>query len=487
MEHESNWRELRPDKSATVGDSPRDPVTAGGEEAFRYTRRVPKPTNLVRSFALLSLISISVICFVAALLLSRFMENALVQRDAIVTAELIQSIAEHEEPDLTFDRPELLSDEEGLGELFIHITKIPDVLRANVFAPDRSIVWSNDRDLVGQRFVDNEELDEALRGKMVVELGRLSGSTKHEHAFFDVGVTEFVENYVPIKARDRGEVVGVVEIYRTPAALFDTIRRGTWLVWSIALASGVFLYATLFWVVHRAANVMREQHALLVESETMVAVGEMATAVAHGIRNPLASIRSSAELALEEETTAIGHEATQDVILEVDRIGQWLREMLLFARPERGELFEVDLGKTVRESLDNFQVTMTRQRIRPQVEISDDLPPVKGDARLLSQMFNSVIANAVEAMPNGGSLDVRARLCRERRELEMTLSDTGCGIPRAHLDQVLKPFFTSKRSGLGIGLQLVKRIVERHGGRVMLSSVEGQGTTVTLVYPVGGG
>ncbi|MCB1895064.1 MAG: two-component sensor histidine kinase [Zoogloeaceae bacterium] len=447
---------------------------------------MPKPTNLVRSFALLSLISIAVICSVAALLLSRFMERALVQRDAIVTAELIQSIAEHEEPELAFDRPELLTDEEGLGELFIHITKIPDVLRANVFAPDRSIVWSNDLALVGQRFVDNDELEEALRGEMVVELGRVAKSTKNEHAFFPDGVTDFVENYVPIWAHDHSMVVGVVEIYRTPVALFETIRDGTWLVWSIALASGVFLYTTLFWVVHRAANVMRRQHALLVESETMVAVGEMATAVAHGIRNPLASIRSSAELALEEETTEIGREATRDVILEVDRIGQWLREMLLFARPERGELFEVDLGETVRRSLDNFQRTMARQHIRSQVHIADALPPVKGDAQLLTQMFNSIIANAVEAMPNGGSLDVRAALCHEGKELEMTLSDTGAGIPRAHLDQVLKPFFTSKRSGLGIGLQLVKRIVERHGGRIVLSSVEGQGTTVTLIYPVAG-
>ena len=486
MAQEFNRQEPRPHEGSGGGEAPHPRATGGSAWTPRNLREVPKPTNLVRSFALLSLISIAVICSVAALLLSRFMERALVQRDAIVTAELIQSIAEHEEPELAFDRPELLTDEEGLGELFIHITKIPDVLRANVFAPDRSIVWSNDLALVGQRFVDNDELEEALRGEMVVELGRVAKSTKNEHAFFPDGVTDFVENYVPIWAHDHSMVVGVVEIYRTPVALFETIRDGTWLVWSIALASGVFLYTTLFWVVHRAANVMRRQHALLVESETMVAVGEMATAVAHGIRNPLASIRSSAELALEEETTEIGREATRDVILEVDRIGQWLREMLLFARPERGELFEVDLGETVRRSLDNFQRTMARQHIRSQVHIADALPPVKGDAQLLTQMFNSIIANAVEAMPNGGSLDVRAALCREGKELEMTLSDTGTGIPRAHLDQVLKPFFTSKRSGLGIGLQLVKRIVERHGGRIMLSSVEGQGTTVTLTYPVPG-
>ena len=486
MAHESSWREPRHQEGSSGENAPSTGATTGTEFTPRNIREVPKPTNLVRSFALLSLISIAAICCVAALLLSRFMERALVERDAIVTAELIQSIAEHEEPELAFDRPELLSDEEGLGELFIHITKIPDVLRANVFAPDRAIVWSNDLALVGRRFVDNDELEEALRGEMVVELGKVAKSTKNEHAFFPDGVTDFVENYVPIWAHDHSMVVGVVEIYRTPVALFETIRDGTWLVWSIALASGVFLYTTLFWVVHRAANVMRRQHALLVESETMVAVGEMATAVAHGIRNPLASIRSSAELALEEETTEIGREATRDVILEVDRIGQWLREMLLFARPERGELFEVDLGETVRRSLDNFQRTMARQHIRSQVHIADALPPVKGDAQLLTQMFNSIIANAVEAMPNGGSLDVRAALCREGKELEMTLSDTGTGIPRAHLDQVLKPFFTSKRSGLGIGLQLVKRIVERHGGRIMLSSVEGQGTTVTLIYPVAG-
>ena len=470
--------------TARASGTPHAVPGAAGEAMSPNARDVPKPTNLVRSFALLSLISIAVICCVAALLLSRFMESELVTRDAIITAEFIQSIAEHEGPELAFDRPELLSDEEGLGELFIHITKMPDVLRANAFAPDRSIVWSNDLDLVGRRFVDNDELEEALGGKMVVELGKLSRSTKNEHAFFGNDVTDFVENYVPVWTPDRSGIVGVVEVYRVPTALFETIERGTWLVWFIAIASGVFLYATLFWVVHRAARVMRVQHALLVESETMVAVGEMASAVAHGIRNPLASIRSSAELALEEKTTDLGREATRDVILEVDRIGQWLREMLLFARPEHGELFEVDLGETVRQSLDGFHLTLARQKIRTQLQICDELPSIKGDAQLLTQMFNSIIANAVEAMPDGGSLEVGACTCHQGKELKMTLADTGSGIPRDNLSQVLKPFFTSKRSGLGIGLQLVKRIVERHGGRLTLNSAEGQGTAVTLFFPL---
>ena len=102
----------------------------------------------------------------------------------------------------------------------------------------------------------------------------------------------FVELYIPLRETSTGPVIGVVELYRIPFALARAIDAGTVLTWMISLGIGLFLYGVLFWIVRRADRLIRSQQERLIESETLGALGEMASAVAHGIRNPLASIRS---------------------------------------------------------------------------------------------------------------------------------------------------------------------------------------------------
>ncbi len=102
----------------------------------------------------------------------------------------------------------------------------------------------------------------------------------------------------------------------------------------------------------------------------------------------------------------------------------------------------------------------------------------------MSQMLNSLISNALEAMPNGGTLTVDSKSPEDRSRIEIRIIDTGFGIPEDQIEKMFKPFFTLKQKGLGMGLYLAKRIVERHGGTIDLSSVEGQGTTILLKLPV---
>jgi len=442
-----------------------------------------KPFNLLRSFAALSLLCIGLTTIVSATLLYRFLSDHLLQRDAVVSMEFIQSVARDMSPQLNFEHPKFLSEEEGLAELFEHIVNMPDVVRTNVFVPDGHIIWSSDKKLVGLRFDPNHELDEALSGEAVYELSNLLEHPKSEYVYFPEGITEFVENYLPIWNATHTEVIGVVEIYKLPRILFQTLEKAKWLVWINSILGGFFLYAVLFWIVRRANQVMYEQQERLIESETITALGEMAAGVAHSIRNSLASIRSSAELAIEVDDLHTAHDSAQDIVTEADRLSQWVRELLLFSRPEGAGLEQLAIDDVLRNSLDGFSRIMEKQGVALDLQVTDPVPPIQGDVPLLKQMFTSLISNALEAMPDGGRLGVSITAGRNAKFAELVISDTGQGIASEQLDKVFKPFFTSKSGGLGLGLPLVRRIVERHRGKIELSSVENQGTTITLELP----
>jgi two-component system sensor histidine kinase HydH len=126
---------------------------------------------------------------------------------------------------------------------------------------------------------------------------------------------------------------------------------------------------------------------------------------------------------------------------------------------------------------------MERLGVTLALDVQEPVAPILGDPPLLEQVFNNLIANALDAMPNGGALTVTVRMAKGGDHAMATFTDTGQGIAKDRLSQVFKPFITSKRAGLGLGLSLVKRIVERHGGIIELSSVESQGTSVSLRFP----
>jgi DNA-binding NtrC family response regulator len=174
------------------------------------------------------------------------------------------------------------------------------------------------------------------------------------------------------------EVIGVVEVYKSPDALLSAVEAGKRLIWLTAAAGGLVLYLVLFWIVKRTSAVMLEQRDRLIANETMVAIGEMASAVAHGLRNPLASIRSSAELALQDSAERSSRESLTDVVAQADRLEAWIRELLTGARPTSIELAPLDIVDVLEDCLDGFRgefekrgvelaltlSTASRQRIR---------------------------------------------------------------------------------------------------------------------------
>jgi signal transduction histidine kinase len=340
---------------------------------------------------------------------------------------------------------------------------------------------------VGKPVGDNDELDEALTGQLAVESG-VATKAEHLHGERPVGDARtryFVEIYVPVWDEARAKIVGVVEIYKTPDSLFATIHEGERLIWLISSGGGAVLYLALFWIVRRADRIMRNQQARLLEAERMAAVGEMASAVAHAIRNPLAGIRSSAELALDGDGLSF-REPAEDIVAEVDRVEDWVRELLTYARPVDGASEAVDLNAVAQKSVATYGREMAKRRITVDAALASDLPPVRAEAGMLGQALNSLVANALDAMQDGGRLTLASATDGLRREVELRLTDTGSGMGPEELARIFRPFYTSKSKGLGLGLPLAKRIIERYGGRLSVHSERGCGTTIAIRFNAGG-
>jgi two-component system, NtrC family, sensor histidine kinase HydH len=244
----------------------------------------------------------------------------------------------------------------------------------------------------------------------------------------------------------------------------------------------VLLYLGLLPLIRVAESMLRKQQAQIVEAETIAAVGDLGSAVAHGIRNPLAVIRSSAEIARDGNDARVAREAASDIMEQVDRLEHWVRGLLTYVHLPNGDSDPVDLGPLVRACLAQFAVEMRRHGIVASEAFPGDLPPVCGDSILLGQVINSLVANAIEAMPSGGQLRLTGAMGAGERVV-LRITDTGVGMSEEQLQKAFKPFHTTKSQGLGIGLPLAKRILGRMGASIGLTSGAGAGTTVELTFP----
>jgi len=218
--------------------------------------------------------------------------------------------------------------------------------------------------------------------------------------------------------------------------------------------------------------------------EQLAAVGQLASTIAHELRNPLSSIRASAQH-LRSEYAHFPElcEFLDIIIAEVDVLSNRATEFLRFARPVEPVFQKVDLAELIQNTVQFMQPYIDEQQVRVQIDVS--VPsPVKADSTLLKDALRNLIINAVQAMPEGGTLSIRAS-CIPSDLVSITISDTGVGIPPEHLDRIFTPFFTTKARGTGLGLAIVKKIVEGHGGTITAHpNPNGVGTEMRIVLPM---
>jgi signal transduction histidine kinase len=235
---------------------------------------------------------------------------------------------------------------------------------------------------------------------------------------------------------------------------------------------------------HNVAQLERAQ-AQLVQSEKLASIGEMAAAVAHGLRNPLASLRAAAQLVRRHPEAPSAREHLDAIITEVDRLDRRISHLLSFSRPAPFRPMAEHLPRLVEGLLPAFAEPVRERGVALEVDLPPTLPEVRVDPMQLEQALVELVSNALDAMPRGGRLRIGARASNGAgpAEVAIEVSDTGGGIPEHLLGSVCEPFFTTRQDGTGLGLAIAKRYVEQNGGKLEIESRPGSGTTIRVRLP----
>ncbi len=234
------------------------------------------------------------------------------------------------------------------------------------------------------------------------------------------------------------------------------------------------------------AERLQEAQAEIRRSERLAALGQLSAGLAHELRNPLGTMRSSAEL-LGRNVPAdneIAKEMAGYIVTEVDRTNSLITRFLAFARPEHLKIVKGDLSAMLDSVIQRFQ--RERSPEAPAVSFytnySPDIPQIPFDAELLERVFYNLIENAAQASPPGASITVKTKPAGEY--IEVAIIDRGSGIDQKNLENIFNPFFTTKQSGVGLGLAIVSKIVDEHCGRINVESTPGEGTVFRVYLPV---
>ena len=448
----------------------------------------PSPT---RQFAVLSLLTIGGSTLVVGLALAHFVEQAILEREWTSTGAFVRAAAhDHLRPqDFGAGRSVPPPDsQDRLEEFTRQVRRLPEVLRLVVYGPDGQPLWSD-----AERNFQPRDSTAAVRAA-------LAGRTE---AALEPGTQagrERIALYVPVTFPGEGRVAGAVEAYVDASRVVAGVRRARAILWGLAAASGALLYLALYGIVWRASRTLRTQHAALarraeelerantelralqdqlVATERLAAFGEVTAAVAHGLGNPLAAIRASAQVALLDAEGPV-REQLRQIVADTDRLRDRMRALLDLGRPVEPRSVPTALDAAVRSAMALVRDRSAAQGVRVDVDVPSDLAKVRLDPARFEEALLCLAGNALDAMPAGGALRLTA--VPGAGDVELRVEDTGPGMSSAALARAFEPFFTTKPGGTGLGLALARKLLEATGARLTLESGSG-GTRATIALP----
>ena len=219
-------------------------------------------------------------------------------------------------------------------------------------------------------------------------------------------------------------------------------------------------------------------------AEHFATLGELATGLAHEIRNPLAGIAGVIEIVGRDlPATSAARAVVKDVRQEIARISRTLTDLLETARPHPPQVRRSDLNTTVEHAVMLARQQVLSKPIKIELQKDPDLADVDHDSDQMHQVLINLLLNAVQAMDGAGAGTVRVQLGAQDGYARVVVSDGGRGISPQNLNHIFHPFYTTKGNGTGLGLSLARRIVEDHHGRIEVTSVEGKGSQFTILLP----
>jgi two-component system NtrC family sensor kinase len=238
-----------------------------------------------------------------------------------------------------------------------------------------------------------------------------------------------------------------------------------------------------------AYQMLKQRQEQLIQSEKMAALGQLSAGIAHEIRNPLTSIKIFIQsLEKEIDLDENQEEDFRIIMKEIDRINENITRFLNFARPEEPLFQSINISALVKNTVNLLAAKLKNSGICLDISLLDEHPTVEGDPKQLAQVFLNLLLNAVEAMPQGGTLTISSAVKvnpdNRKESLQLIIKDTGHGIPEKDQPYLFDPFFTTKAGGTGLGLSIVYSIIQKHNGRIEVESELGKGSSFVLSLPI---
>lgn len=254
-----------------------------------------------------------------------------------------------------------------------------------------------------------------------------------------------------------------------------------------AVAVIIFIPVAFFYI-RRAINKTRTLEKRAINSERLAFVGTLAGGLAHEIKNPLSTLNINLQLLKEElqsmteENSKRAYIKTQVLQKEVQRLDEILNDFLRFAKGQELELKDHNINEILDEVVDFVTPEIKQKNILILKSYDANLPLCRIDSNLIKQAILNIIINAEQAMGNGGELMVRTS--RDNKYIQLDITDTGSGIPKDIIDKIFQVYFSTKKTGTGLGLPTAKRIIDDHKGIISVQSEEGKGTNFSIKLPI---
>lgn len=416
--------------------------------------------------------------------------------------------------------PQDFEKKSGKFSQFFNEVNTDEIVRIKVWSTDKTVVYSDEKDIVSKTFHDNDELNESFEdgGHVVTEISDLTKAESAEDKKFG----QLIEMYIPIKS-DSGKIIGVIETYASMNPVNTYIENANKIIYTITMIGigvvGVVILLTfgtfrknvikpiidihsqtkliqdgkldikfsstgydevrkLGNEIELMASKLKEHQDRIAKTERLSAIGELAARLAHDLRNPLNIIKNS--LMLIRFKYAPQPESEKDfdrIARSVSRMSHQLENVMDFVTSKGLEVDEKSLNEIIKNAVDRAIIPDSIQVNFP----SEDFV-IKCDPEKLEIVLDNILVNAKQAINNSGTIDIRSS--QEENFTKIEIHDSGPGIPDAILPKIFEPLFTTKQEGTGLGLSSCKSIIEQHDGNISVKTESGKGTTFVITLPI---
>jgi len=459
-----------------------------------------KPFRLVKYFAFTGLIVIFLVTIILSLLNTHWVKSMQRKKSEDYAHVMIENL--NHQVFLQFIIPVVMRDGKIQLSKREHFERLDKVVRSamhsfkietvNIYSMDNKISYSFDQIMIGRQNYGGTGYLQARMGKWN---SRLAQRGNFLQILFGFPKEVRLITFAPLRQESQvgklsGMVLGVVEIVQDLSEDYKVIFGIQILVVITCTVLMGAVFVVLVYVVKRGEGIIQKRvmerlrlKERLAHAERLSSLGEMAAGISHEIRNPLGIIRSSAELLKKKVAKVDPENSIPDIIVEeASRLNSIITDFINYAKPRSPNFGACRVEEVIGKNITFLEAQIKEQGYVIKKNYQNSLPEIMADGTMLYQSFLNILINAMQSMPEGGRILVE--VSSSDQIVTVHFDDEGQGIPNENLEKIWDPFFTTKEMGTGLGLGIVKNIVESHGGSIQIVNRPIRGTRVTIELPV---